>query len=769
MGRRKSNSKNSSRKGILFRTLFLLAVCGIGAFAFLATRLFDVQIVNHSYFQARALNSQLTHSTLVASRGTIFDANGNILAMSAATENVFLSPLVIARDGQDVELIASGLSRILGVERDFIIERASRTNSQYQIIKLQVSDDEAQEVREFIAEHRLRGVHLEPNSRRYFPNDSLAGQILGFVGTDHTGLDGLEHRYNGYLAGVGGRQVRLTSARGSTLSFADFEDVFEAQDGNDIILTIDTTIQYFVEKHLEAAIKQYDVLNGAICIAMDPRTGAILAMASYPNFNPNDFLALSEREMNKISTIEDEEERNVAIREAQFRQWRNRAVTDTYEPGSVFKMISMAMALEENIANLETTFTCRGYVAVRGRVNRNQEPIPMRCHLRSGHGTITFDQAMQRSCNVVCVELAVSLGARTFYDYIEAFGLFGRTGLDNLTEVESIWWRESVFLNRHNHSQLAAAAIGQTFTITPIQMITAASATINGGYLMQPFLVSEIVDSEGNSIRRTEPTVARQVISEGTSADMRFILENTVLYGTGRNAQVPGFRIGGKTGTSENVVQLALASEGAQKDLTASFLGFAPADNPEIAILLLLDTPSRATGLNISGGAMAAPVVGNMLADILPLSLGIMPQYSEEDLQAINVYVPSVFERSLSSAASVISGLGLEYIVIGDGETVTSQFPLPNMQVAPGSTMRLYAGVAEPEETATVPNMSGMTFQGARNTLESRGLFVRTTGVPIFDIRGRVSVQSIPAGTEVDYGTVVEITLIDRDAVEFRN
>ena len=767
MGTKKKSSKTSSKKGLIFRTLFILIVCGIGAFV-ITSRLFDVQIVNHSYFQARALSAQLSHSTLTATRGTIFDANGNILAMSAATENVFISPLVMERDEQDVELIASGLSRILDVDRDMIIERASRTQSQYQIIKRHVSYEQAQEVRAFISEHRLRGVHLEPNSRRYFPNDSLAGQILGFVGTDHTGLEGMELRYEDYLTGVSGRQVRLTSARGSTLSFAGFEDTFEAQDGNDIVLTIDSTIQYFVEKHLAAAIEQYDVLNGAICIAMNPRTGAILAMASYPNFNPNDFLALSGRELSRIEAIEDEDERNAAIREAQFRQWSNRAVTDTYEPGSVFKMISMAMALEENIANLETTFTCRGYVAVRGRVDRNQDPLPMRCHLRIGHGTITFDQAMQRSCNIVCVELAVNIGARTFYDYIEAFGLFGNTGLDNMTEARSFWWDENVFLNRHNHSQLAAASIGQTFTITPIQMITSAAATVNGGYLMQPFLVSEIVDSNGNTVRRNEPTVIRQVISEGTSADMRYILENTVLYGTGRNAQVSGFRIGGKTGTSENVVQLALTYEGAQKDLTASFLGFAPADDPEIMILLLLDTPSRATGINISGGAMAAPVVGNMLADILPLALGIMPEYSEEELQAINIYIPRVYDRPISTATGVLSGLGLSYTIIGDGETVTAQFPAPNMQVAPGTTVRLYADATAPHEQVIVPNLSDMTFQGALNTLENRGLFVRTTGVPIFDIRGRVSVQSVPAGTEVDYGTVVEITLIDRDAVEFR-
>ncbi|MCL2227848.1 MAG: penicillin-binding transpeptidase domain-containing protein [Oscillospiraceae bacterium] len=769
MEAKKKKMKSVSKRGVLFRTMFLLAVCGIAAFVVLAMRLYEVQIVNHNYFHARALRNQLRHSTLSASRGTVFDANGTILAMSAAVENVFISPLEILLENQDVQLIADGLSAILGVDREMIIERASRTSSQYQIIKLKANDEQARQVREFISEHRLRGVHLEPNSRRYFPHDSLAGQILGFVGTENIGLDGLELRYNHYLTGVSGRKVRMTSARGTALSFREFEDTFYAQDGYNITLTIDASIQYFVEKHLAAAIDQYRVLNGAICIAMNARTGAILAMASYPNFDPNNFLELSERELERLSSIEDEEEFSAAFRDAQFRQWRNRALTDTYEPGSVFKIITHAMALEENIATLDTTFTCNARIDVLGRVDRDNNPIPMRCWLRTGHGTLTLDEAMQRSCNVVCVELAVRLGARTFYEYIEAFGLMDRTGLDNASEARSIWWEESLFFNRHNHSQLAAASIGQTFTITPIQMITAVAAAVNGGYLMQPFLVQEISDSSGNIVRVNEPTVVRQVVSAGTSAAMRTMLENVVESGTGRNAQVKGYRIGGKTGTSENVVQIALSGDGAQKDLTASFVGVAPADNPEIVILLLLDTPSHSTGLSVTGGAMAAPVVGKMLADILPLALGIMPQYSEEDLQDINVYMPRITDRYINNAVGILMNLGLEHRVIGEGDTVTAQLPAANAQVAPGTMVVLYAGEEAPEEYVTVPNMFGMTFEGARRSLENNGLFIRTTGVPKSDRRAEVSVQSIPAGREVRYGTVIEVTLIDKEIIEIRH
>jgi len=760
-------SRNKSKRALFIRTIMLISICGVAAFGILVARLYDIQISNHSYYQARALSAQQRPTTLSATRGTIFDINGNILAMSAAVEKVFISPLVMERENQDVQLIATGLSGILGVDRDMIIERASRTSTQYQRIKLQVSAEEAALVREFISEHSLRGVHLAPNTQRYYPNNSLAGQVLGFVGTDDDGLEGLEHRYNSYLSGVDGRQIRLASNSGRSIGFPDFEDRYEAEDGYDITLTIDTTIQYYVESHLVAAIEQYRVLNGAVCIAMDPRTGAILAMASYPNFDPNDFLAISESEMERLSEIEDETEFRNELSEAQSRQWRNRALTDTYEPGSVFKIVTHAMAIEENIAGFDSQFNCSGSIDVLGRINpRTRDPMPMRCANRWGHGTITLNEAMSSSCNIVCVNLAVSLGSRTFYDYIEAFGLFERSGLDNASESLSFWWDESVFVNRNNHARLAAASIGQTFTITPIQMISAVSAAINGGNLMQPYLVSHISDSNGNVIRANEPTVIRQVISAGTSEVMRVMLENVVENGTGRNAQVSGYRVGGKTGTSENVVQIALAEEGAQKDLTVSFVGFAPADDPQIVILLLLDTPCTSTGVPIFGGSMAAPVVGNMLADILPLALGIMPHYSEEQLQDISVAVPNVTEIYLNSAIGTLMGLGLEYTAVGDGTVVTAQLPAPNSEVAPGTVIRLFLDTPPPDGTVVVPDLFGMTFEGARRTLENHGLFIRAIGVPKSDTRARVSVQSIPRLEEVAYGTVIIVTLIDKDVVE---
>ena len=759
----KKNAKRTSGKN-LARTLFLLAVCGFAVFIVLAVRLYRIQITENSYYENRALQSQLSQTTLTASRGSIFDTNGKILAMSAGVENVFISPFEIDRDGQDAGFIADKLSEILGVPRDPIITMASKTSSQYQIVKRGVENDEAERVRSFIKDYNIMGVYLEPATKRYYPNNSLASQILGFVGTENVGLDGIERQYDNALTGTNGRQIRLKNAGGTDLLFDEYDDYLAAQDGNNVTLTIDSSIQYYIEKHLNQAIIDYDVRNGAACIVMNAKTGAILALANYPDYDPNDFLSLNDREMDKLNGITDEAEFAQALQAAQFLQWRNRAIADTYEPGSVFKIMTLAMALEENIATLDKTYYCNGSLDIVGR----EEDDPLHCWNIYGHGAQTLNEAIQNSCNVVCVDLSLQIGARTFYKYIDAFGLFDKTGLDVSAEGRSLWWDENVFFNRYNQSQLAAASFGQTFKVTPIQMITAAAATINGGYLMKPYIVQQVTDSGGNIIKAAEPTVLRQVISEETSATVRAILEEVVDVGTGKNAQVRGYRVGGKTGTSENVEQLSSVDEikEVQKDYIVSFVGFAPADDPEIIILLLLDTPSHETGLYISGGAMAAPVVGNMLADILPLSLGIKPQYTQEELWDINVDMPRITGKSVDEALELLAGQGFATKVIGDGDSVTGQFPAANAYIASGTTVKIYAGEDIPKEQTTVPVLSGMSYFAAKQELEDRGLFIRTTGAPKSDNRAVVSVQSIASGEQTAYGSIVEVTLINKDAIE---
>ena len=762
----KERKKRFTSKALIVRTVFILTACGVAAFALLAVRLYDIQIVNNSQYEALALSGQLRQSTITASRGTIFDANGKILAMSASVENVFISPLEIEREEQDAEFIADGLSAILGVGRDVILEKAMKTGSQYEMVKMRVESGEAAQVNNFISEYKLRGIHLEPSTKRYYPQNSLASQVLGFVGTDNTGLYGLEQRYNGYLTGVSGRSVRLTNARGADLGFSDFEDSYDALDGYNISLTIDSSVQYYVEKHLSQAIVDYDILNGAICIAMNAKTGAILAMANYPTYDPNDYLSLSERELGKLALIEDEDEYREAVSMAQFLQWRNRSLSDTYEPGSVFKIITLAMALEENVATPDSLFECAGAMEVVGRVDKEQKPIPVRCWRRWGHGPQTLREAIRNSCNLVCVQLAQRIGPETFYKYIEAFGLREKTGLDNDAEVRGKWWDDSVFFDRHNQSQLASSAFGQTFSVTPIQMITAVASVVNGGYLMQPYIVAQVTDSAGNVIESNEPTVLRQVVSAGTSATVRSILQEVVETGTGKNASIRGYSVGGKTGTSENTTQIATSEEGARKDYIVSFVGFAPANDPEIVILLLLDTPSHETGINISGGSMAAPVVGNMLADILPLSLGIRPQYTEEDLKDINVNMIRLTGRSVEEAKELLAVQGFEFTVVGDGDIVTGQLPATNALISSGSRVKIFAGEDAPRDPVTVPSLSGLSYGSAKQTLESRGLFIRTAGVPKSDGSALVSVQSVPAGSEVAYGSIVEITLIDKDIIE---
>ena len=765
----KKTTAKRAKVALVFRTLVILALCGIAGFVALALRLYDLQVVNSSYFESRALQGQLRRTTITATRGAIFDINGNIMAMSAPSTNIFISPFDIIRFEQDAELIADGLYQILGIPRDVIMARMERTSSQYERIKTFADPAEVELVRLFISENNIRGVHFEATSRRHYPNSRLASQVVGFVGTEHTGLEGLEHRFENTLSGIDGRTVTLRSGRGSDLMFSDFDDHINARDGYNLVLTIDLSIQYYLEKHLTQAIIDYNVQNGAVVIAMNPKTGAILGMVSYPNFDPNDFMRISDSEFYRISLIEDEVERAEELRNQRLRQWRNRALTDTYEPGSVFKVITTAIALEENITSLNHVYYCSGGMEIVGRVNADGDPMLLRCHRRWGHGTQTLSEAFHNSCNIVTVNHGLRIGARTFYQYMCAFGLFDRTGLDNNAEARGIWWEESVFFNRHNQSQLASASFGQTFRITPLQMITSAAATINGGYLMQPHLVSHITDSSGNIVESIEPTVVRQVVSNETSARMRRLLEGVVESGTGQNAQIRGYRVGGKTGTSENVEQIALAGEGAQKDYIVSFVGFAPADDPEIIILLLLDTPCHNLGISISGGSMAAPVVGNMLADILPLSLGIRAQYSEEDLRDINVVIPSLMNRNVSDAIAQLELQGFEYVLLGDGDTVIGQMPRAHANVVNGTVITLYTETEPSRESVIVPSLLDMSFIEAEQVLRSRGMFIRTTGISRSNSRAVVSVQSLPSGYSAIYGSVIEVTLIDKNIIEHRS
>ena len=758
--------KPGPSRQMLRRTLFLMAVFGIGAFLLLLARLYKLQIIDHEKYESMAIQQQLRSVPSSASRGTIYDTNMNTLAVSASVDNVYLSPQEIEMYGEDRALIARGLSEILGIDYDEIYEKSGQKGSWYVTVARKLEKDKADEVRAFKSQYGLRGVRLETDTKRYYPNSSLACHLIGFVGTDNYGLEGIEARYDEALSGSPGRTVRATNALGTELLFSQFEEYYPGEDGYDLVTTIDETIQYYVEKHLKQAVADYDIQNGAGAIAMDVNTGQILAMASLGGYDLNHFLAVSEEDMSFINAAETEEERSRLLSQAQTRQWRNKALSDTYEPGSTFKIITLAMALEEGVVSLRDSFYCPGNVSVIGRTS------PIRCWKSGGHGSQTLTQAAQHSCNVAFVNIGQRVGAERFYDYCEAFGFLNMTGNDdeNLTattgidlsgESGSIWWSKNTFCSPRNLSQLAAASFGQTFTITPLQLICAVSACVNGGKLMQPYVVRQLLNPDGSVAYERQPKLVRQVISETTSQKLCQILEQVVgdkNEGTGRNAAVTGYRIGGKTGTSEKV---SLEAQTGQKEYIVSFIGFAPADNPQIALLVFLDTPSNKSGVYVSGGQMAAPVVGNMLADILPY-MGVEPSLPEG--AGDDSAVPMLLELSLEEARQRLSDCGLDYRCIGWGDTVTGQLPAAGTAIAAGSQVILYFGDARVSPNMEiVPELSGLSYDQARDALSRLGLFVSTRSPVNADSGQVISSQSIPAGTAANHGCIVEVTLIDEN------
>ncbi len=756
------------------RTVLLMFLCGIVAFIVLILQLGKIMISQHDKYESAAVEEQVRSTTVNASRGTIYDTNMLILAQSATVETIYISPREMVDYKEDKEAIARALSEILDVDYDSIMKKWEDTDSWYKTIMVKVERDLADQVRAYVnggfkedpryrdsegeLSARKRGylasVHLIEDTKRYYPYSSLGSQIIGFVGTDNYGLDGIEAVYNDELEGENGRIVRAAAANGTDMLFTGYEEYYDAQDGNSAVLTLDATIQFYLRKNIEQAIEDNEIMNGGIGIVMDVKTGAILGMVSVPDYDLNDFDELNPDYLEKLQEEWDAggmtpEDYNARYLELLQLQWRNRAIGDTYEPGSTFKIITLAAALEEGVVTTDDHFMCRGSTQILGRDE------PLHCWKRSGHDDQTLAQAAQNSCNVAFSTIGIRLGAKRFYDYMEAFGFFQRTGIDLYGEASSIWWTRKVFEDPYNHSQLASASFGQTFNITPIQLITAVSAVANGGYLMKPYVVKRVLNPDGTVEKSVSPTVVRQVISEETSRKVCDILESVVGApgGTGKNAAVAGYRVAGKTATSEKVGQ-------ASDEYMVSFVGFAPADDPQVAVLVILDNPDPASGIYISGGVMAAPVVGNVLADILPY-LGVQENTGS---QAVNATLPNVKARSVADARRKLEDLGFKVKIVGNGETVTDQAPVPGMRISLESTVILYADESKPGNMVTVPNMVGKTYRAAIQYFEAFGLFVRTAGVPPEDSNYIVvQRQSLDPGMQVAYGTVIEVGLIDTD------
>ena len=744
---RKNENVRRANRIIQTRSFVLMILMGVVMFVLLFFRLFDLQITRHEELQGKAVNQQTRRTVVTANRGTIYDAGGNILAISSSAETIILSPLEIDNAVNDTEYpvswtkesLAAGLAEILGKDASAIRKRMDNVKSQYEVIQLRADEDTAAKVRSYVDENKIAGVHLVADTKRYYPYGSLAAQVIGFVGDENTGLYGLEAYYEKELEGQSGLVISSKDQAENDMLYT-YEQYFAAKNGSDLTLTLDTTIQYYLEKGIESMVDKFSAANGASGIVMDAKTGGILAMASYPNYDLNDFLTVSDQ------TLQERIERGEStVADMQLLQWRNKALNDTYEPGSTFKILTLSAALEEGVVDKTTTVNCGGSVNISG--------YTIHCSNKNGHGLQTLVQSVGNSCNPAFINYGLRIGNEKFYEYMRSFGLMNTTGIDLGGEAVGVFAADSSF----TQLDLACYAFGQNFTVTPLALIAAQAACVNGGYLHTPYLVERITDSDGNVTYRHDDTPVRQVISEQTSATVRECLEYVVASGTGKNGQVAGYRIGGKTGT---------ADKGQTGDVVVSFLCFAPADDPQVIMLITMDTPSRATGTYVSGGNMVAPTASTVMAEILPY-LGVEPSYSAEELLGMDTTVPNVIGMSVEEAKAKLKDRALSYKIVGDGETITDQTPAGGAIIPGKSSVILYVGEEKSTDKCVVPHLIGKTPSEANTTATAAGLLIRfsgTTGSESSSVR--VLSQSIDEGTEVEAGTVITVQLGDTSVTD---
>ncbi len=741
------------------RTFWLMLVLGILAFVVLFFKLYDLQIIQHKQMQTRALDQQTSQTVVSAFRGTIYDRNGSQLAVSVSAEDVVMSPFHMKKqrdeeaerlekirqenaqlaEGEkkksvdtivlwDYDSLAAKLADILDLSQDDIRERMNNTNSQYELLAKKVDEDTADQIRQLINDLNIEGLDLVATSRRVYPYGSLASHILGFVGAENTGLYGLESRYDQYLQGQSGLVVSAKDVKGNPLPY-EYEQYFAAQSGQDVVLTLDANVQYYLEKYVGEMADKYGAENGATGIVMDVKTGGILGMVSYPTYDLNNAFTVQNDQFKKDLTDTSDQ---------LLKQWRNKALNDTYEPGSTFKILTMSAAMEEGLINMNTTYTCTGGIHVSDAT----------IHCTGTHGTQTLKEAAAHSCNPAFITFGLQLGNEKFYEYMNDFGLMSGTGIDLDGEATGVFASPESF----TQLDLACYAFGQNFNVTPIALIAAQAACVNGGYLHTPYLVEQIVDSDGSITYQHDNTPVRQVVSEETSAHVRECLEYVVSDGTGRNGQVKGYRVGGKTGT---------ADKGQTGDLVVSFVSFAPADDPQVIILVTMDTPSRSAGTSVSGGSMVAPVNSKIMADILPY-LGIEPTYSAEELLGADTTVPYVIGSSVEDAKSRVESRGFTCKVVGTGNTITDQTPAGGAVIPGKSTVILYAGAEKPNTMYTVPQLVGKTAAEANVAATNAGLLVRFSGATQTTSGNiRVLSQSLEAGQQVPAGTVITVQLGD--------
>ena len=741
------------KKISLKRMRILLLVIFLG-FAILGVKLMWVQLVKGNYYKEKALQNQLSDTDVEAQRGTIYDSNMNVLVQSATEWKVFIDPVSVKSEsekyGKDIATeLSENLSKILGVKKEDVLE-ACKKETRYEVIKDDVEHEMKQKLLEYTTENKYTScVGTETSTKRYYSSSSFAATVLGFVGSDGQGIEGLEAYYDDTLTGTAGRIVTAKNAQSGSMP-NNYESVIDSTDGSSIVLTIDDVLQYSLEKNLEEARTNADA-KYAYGVVMDVNTSAILAMSNKPDFNSDDpWKIKDEKVADDVKKIKDKTERAQAESDALIAQWRNRTISDTYEPGSVFKIVTAAAALEEGVVKPDDTYYDSGSIEVEDRVYH--------CQLRTGHGMETFSEGLQNSCNPWFISVGQKLGVHSFYKYFEAFGLTEKTNIDlpgEATPAAGVTYHKEEEMGR---VELASESFGQSFQVSPIQMITAVCAVANGGKLMQPYVVKEIHDREGNVTSVTEPKVKRQVISESTASTLCLMLEEVVKYGTGKNAYVAGYRVAGKTGTSE---KLGTLGDDTGKKYVTSFVAFAPANDPKVAVLIAVDEPQ---GGNIGGGTNAAPSVAAVLEEAMKY-YNVQPQYTEDEMSELEIATPSLTGLSVEKAQQLLSDNDLQYIVVGEGKEVTGQSPAADRNIPTGGTVVIYTEKDYKAETVKVPDFTGLTVSEANQLAAENGLNIRFSGNNLESGTVTANRQSAEKDSEVEKGSVITVFFIASSGV----
>ncbi|MDE6707120.1 MAG: PASTA domain-containing protein [Oscillospiraceae bacterium] len=738
-------------------------------------RLCYLCISQHDFYTEKANSKHFSRITLTANRGAIYDASGDPLAWSATVYKVYIDPLQFRDDMEKIddtmktrqEILDNGgtldpdkivmpmetlraevvqtVASLLNISEDEIW-KAIEKDTKYYVLQTQVEKNIANELMEYLDKYGLESIKTTEDTKRYYPQNDLAAQVIGFTNSDGDGQYGLEKSYNKYLSGTNGRVISATDAQGNEMPYR-YSTTYPAEDGNSLYLTLDTTLQYYLEKNLQAMCEKYRVRNRACGIIMNAKTGAIYAMGTYPSFDLNNPSVIHDQATyNELQSLPQDEYQEAYI-SAREQQWKNKAVTELYIPGSVFKIFTTAMAVEEKVVNVDTdNFYCTGAYTITG------VPNPIHCHKLAGHGSQTFSEALTNSCNPAFIEVGLRVGIHKFSQYFSAFGLTEKSGIDLPGETSSIYRSEENL----SIVDLASSAFGQSNKLTPMEMITGIAAAINGGYLVEPHVVDKIVSSDGNIVKNFNTNVKRQVISEESSATVRKLLQAVVDDNGGSNAYIKGYAIGGKSGTSQKLDQYS----DSDMQYVASYACFAPADDPEIVMLILADEPD--TSINYYGSVVVAPYARDILEEALPY-LGYYPEYTSEEYAKLDVTIPLLRDASISSAIDTLEAMGLQYDVKGNGDTVAAQFPVTGSTVSAGGKVILYTEENYEPELIEVPNVVNYRASDASEVLTASGFNYVALGASTDRADVLVGSQSEQAGSLVEVGTVIELNYVIND------